>query len=131
MRLLLDTHIWIWSLTDPARLKPCVHSALEHRNADLWLSSISVWETLVLIRKGRLRIKDNNGLRWIGEALKRSPLREASVTHEIAIESQSLEVDHWDPADRFIAATARVLDATLVTADERLIAAPTLKVLPN
>ena len=81
MRLLLDTHIWIWSLIDPARLKPCVLSALDHRNADLWLSSISVWETLVLISKGRLRIKDGDGLRWIGEALKRSPLREASLTH--------------------------------------------------
>ncbi len=131
MRLLLDTHIWIWSLIDPARLKPRVLAALAHRNADLWLSSISVWETLVLISKGRLRIKDGDGLRWIGEALKRSPLREAPLTHAIAIESQSIEVDHWDPADRFIAATARVLDATLVTADERLIAARTFKVLPN
>jgi PIN domain nuclease of toxin-antitoxin system len=131
MRLLLDTHIWIWSLTDPARIKPKVRAALTHRNAELWLSSISVWETLVLIRKGRLRVKDSDASRWIGDALKRSPLREAPLTHAIAIESELLEVDYWDPADRFIAATTRVLDATLVTADERLISARTLKVLPN
>jgi PIN domain nuclease of toxin-antitoxin system len=131
MRLLLDTHIWIWSLTDPARLKPEVRAALAHGNADLWLSSISVWEALVLIRKGRLRVKDGDGSIWISEALKRSPLREAPLTHAIAIESELIEVDYWDPADRFIAATTRVLDATLITADERLIAAPTLKVLPN
>jgi PIN domain nuclease of toxin-antitoxin system len=131
MRLLLDTHIWIWSLTESARLKPKVRAALSHRNADLWLSSISVWEALVLIRKGRLRVKDSDGSRWIGQALKRSPVREAPLTHAIAIESELLTVDHWDPADRFIAATARVLGATLVTADQRLIATGTLKVLPS
>jgi PIN domain nuclease of toxin-antitoxin system len=131
MRLLLDTHIWIWSLTESARLKPKVRAALSHRNADLWLSSISVWEALVLIRKGRLRVKDSDGSRWIGQALKRSPVREAPLTHAIAIESELLTVDHWDPADRFIAATARVLGVTLVTADERLIATGTLKVLPS
>ncbi len=68
---------------------------------------------------------------WIGEALKRSPLREAPLTHAIALASQAIEAGHWDPAGRFIFATARVLDATLVTAGERLIAARTLKVLPN
>ena len=48
---------------------------------------------------------------WVREALKHSPLREAPLTHQIAIESQQLDLDHWDPADRFIAATARVLEA--------------------
>ena len=130
MRLLLDTHIWI-GLTDPARIKPKVRAALVHRNAELWLSSISVWEALVLIRKGRVRVNDGDASRWIGEALKRSPLREAPLTHAIAIESQLLELDYWDPADRFIAATTRILDETLVTADERLISARAFKVLPN
>ena len=69
MRLLLDTHIWI-GLTDPARIKPKVRAALVHRNAELWLSSISVWEALVLIRKGTVRVKDSEASRWIGEALK-------------------------------------------------------------
>ncbi len=107
MRLLPGTHIWIWSLTDPARLKPKVRAALAHRNADLWLASISVWEALVLIRKGRLRVKDGGGSIWIGEAGKRSPLREAPLTHAIALASQAIE------------------------AGQRLIAARTLKVLPN
>ena len=47
------------------------------------------------------------------------------------MESERLLLDHRDPADRFIAATAQVLDATLVTADERLIEAADLKVLAN
>ena len=56
MRLVLDTHIWIWSLTDPGQLTPKVALALEDRDNELWLSSISVWEFLVLVRKNRLRL---------------------------------------------------------------------------
>ena len=67
----------------------------------------------------------------VADALERAPLREAPVTHAVARESDRLALDHWDPADRFIAATAKWLDATLVTADARLIAARCLKVLPN
>lgn len=131
MRLLLDTHIWIWSLTDPKRLTPDVARALSDAEADLWLSAISVSEVLVLIRKNRLHLTGTDARTWVSEALRRAPLREAPVTHAVAIESERLLLDHWDTADRFIAATAGVLDATLVTADERLIDAKDLKVLAN
>jgi PIN domain nuclease of toxin-antitoxin system len=131
VRLLLDTHIWIWSLTDPGRLAPHVVSALSDAEAELWLSAISVWEALVLIRKRRLRVAGTDGPTWVSEALKRAPLREAPITYAVALESERLSFDHWDPADRFIAATARVLEATLVTADERLIEAKDLNVLAN
>jgi PIN domain nuclease of toxin-antitoxin system len=131
MRLLLDTHIWVWSLIEPDRLTEDVRAALTNREAELWLSAISVWEVLILLRKGRLRVKSRDGATWVSEALKGSPLREAAITHQIAMESERLTMQHWDPADRFIAATARVLKATLVTADERLIAATGFNVLAN
>ncbi|MGD9669438.1 MAG: type II toxin-antitoxin system VapC family toxin [Hyphomicrobiaceae bacterium] len=78
-----------------------------------------------------LRLTDTDGRTWVRQALKRAPLREAPVTHAVAMESERLLLDHWDPADRLIAETARVLDATLVTADEHLIEARDLKVLAN
>ena len=130
MRLLLDTHIWIWSLTDPRQLTPKVALALEDRDNELWLSSISVWEFLVLVRKNRLRLK-GEPQRWLTEALTSSPLREAAITHAVAKESERLNILHGDPADRFIAATARLLDATLVTSDQRLIDAKEFDVLAN
>ena len=49
MTLLLDTHIWLWSALDPSRLSKRVKDALEDPSNELWLSPISVWETLVLI----------------------------------------------------------------------------------
>jgi PIN domain nuclease of toxin-antitoxin system len=130
VRLLLDTHIWIWSLTDPSRLTPEVRASFDTPDHELWLSAISVWEVLVLVRKKRLRVA-GGVQQWVTDALARAPLREAPISHAVAMESERLSISHWDPADRFIAATARLLDATLVTADARLIAAPFLRVLPN
>jgi PIN domain nuclease of toxin-antitoxin system len=130
MRLVLDTHIWIWSLSDPQQLSPQVSAALGDADNELWLSAVSVWELLTLVRKGRLRVAGDVG-QWLKAALSAAPLREAPLTHDIAIESQRLDLPHWDPADRFIAATSRLLGATLVTADERLIEAKGLSVLAN
>jgi PIN domain nuclease of toxin-antitoxin system len=130
MKLLLDTHIWLWSLMDPRELSPRVSAAIRDADNELWLSSVSVWEFLTLVRKGRLTVTGDAG-QWLTEALQRAPLREAPITHDVAIESQRVELTHWDPADRFIAATSRLLGATLVTADQRLINAKGLSVLAN
>jgi len=131
VRLLLDTHIWIWSLLAPDRLSGEVHAALTGQDHELWLSAISVWESLVLIRKGRLRVTSANGQAWVTEALNRSPVREAALSFEIARISEQLPFVHQDPADRFIAATAYALDATLITADARLRDCPDIKVMAN
>ncbi len=119
MKLLLDTHVWIWALSAPENLDKRTTAALADKNNELWLSPISVWEFLTLTRKGRLSIS-GDAFQWLDEAMARAPLREAPLTREIAIESQRLGLPHWDPADRFIAATARCLDLVLVTADSKL-----------
>lgn len=48
MKLLLDTHIWLWSLLEPSRLCRRVAAALVSRSHEKWLSPISIWETLML-----------------------------------------------------------------------------------
>jgi PIN domain nuclease of toxin-antitoxin system len=131
VRFVLDTDIWIWSLLTPDRLSTDVRAVLSDPEPKLNLSAISVWETLVLIRKGRLRVTSTSAQSWITDALGRSPVCEVPVSFEVVMASEQLTLDHWDPADRFIAATARVLDATLITADERLVACPGIGVLPN
>lgn len=128
MRLLLDTHIWLWSLLDPERLTKRVAREMEREDAELWLSPISVWELLVLVDKGRVRLTSPPH-EWVTTALQRIPFHEAAVTHEVALETRNVRLTHRDPADRFLVATARVFGLKLVTADERLIdlkAVPTL-----
>lgn len=130
MRLLLDTHIWIWALLDPARLSADVRSALESPDNEIWLSPISVWEALVLAERGRLAVPGDVQA-WIRQMVSAVPRREATLTHEVAMASRQLALPHADPADRFLAATAFVLELTLVTADERLLAGGPYATLAN
>ena len=130
MKLLLDTHIWLWSALDPSRLSRRVAGALENPANELWLSPISVWEALMLAERGRVALEPN-GPRWVQETLGAIPMREAPINHAVAFESRRLRAGPKDPADRFLAATARVYELTLVTADRRLAAAPDVPVIRN
>lgn len=130
MKLLLDTHIWIWALLEPARLSAGVRSALESPDNEIWLSPVSVWEASILAERGRIAVSGDVRT-WIRQMLSALPRREAPLTHEIAIASRHVALSHEDPADRFLAATASVLELTLVTADERLLAGAPYATLPN
>jgi PIN domain nuclease of toxin-antitoxin system len=123
MKLLLDTHVWLWGLLDPDRLAARARAALSDETNEKWLSPISVWETLVLADRGRLALEPS-APEWVRRQLTSATVRQAPFDHEVAIVSRTLRLPHADPADRFIAATARVHDLTLVTADARLLAKP-------
>ncbi len=129
-KLLLDTHIWLWSLLAPDHLAPRVVKALENDANELWLSPISIWELVVLVGKGRVFL-NSSVEEWVAEAIKTARLREAPLTTEVALETNKVQLAHRDPADRFLAATARVFGLTLVTADTRMLAAKEISVLPN
>ena len=130
MKLLLDTHIWLWSLLEPERLAPAVRAELQSPVNELWLSPISVWEAIVLVERGRI-VVETDASEWIQEMVRAIPRREASLTHEVAIQSRQISLPHQDPADRFLAATALVYELTLVTADERLLQSDEFTVLAN
>ena len=130
VRLLLDTHIWLWSLLEPARLSTKVAAALANPAHERWLSPLSIWETLLLIERNRLEV-DLPGGDWVREALDRAPIVEAAVTREVVFASRNLQTRHRDPVDRFLAATAQVFELTLVTADATLLAMRDVELLPN
>lgn len=127
MKLLLDTHIWLWSVLEPHRIARNLSCELESEANEFWVSPISVWEALTLQRKGRVQLAGD--LRtWLSESLRN--VKEAPLTNEIAIEAQFLNL-HGDPADRFLAATAKVLGLTLVTADKNLLGLGDIATLAN
>jgi PIN domain nuclease of toxin-antitoxin system len=130
MRLLLDTHIWIWTQLEPWRISSDVTRALTDPQNDLWLSPISIWELIVHVEKKRISLKEDV-FSWIAKAKQELSLREASLSWAIAQEVLFLPLNHRDPADRFLVATAKVLDLTLVTADRRLLQLEGVSVLPN
>lgn len=128
MRFLLDTHIWLWSLHDPSRLGKRVLEELSNPENELWLSPISTWEALMLNAKGKIRLPADLS-QWVAQAT--APLREAPLTHEIALAARQLPLPHNDPADRFLAATAQTLHLTLVTADRNLLGLGDISTLAN
>ncbi len=130
MKLLLDTHIWVWSVLEPERLSARVVRKLTNPANEIWLSAVSVWELRLLHDKGRVKLIPD-AVSWINDNLGRLKIREAPLTFEVALAMSSLNMPHNDPADGFIAATAKVFGLTLVTADEVLAKVPGIDVLSN
>ena len=122
MNLLLDTHVWIWSQEAPDRLGERTRKLLINPAAALNVSTISTLEIARLIDGGLLDLSGTIET-WVRRSLEYIQARSIDLSHEIAIAAYALPAGfHKDPADRVLAATARVLDLEFVTADERILA---------
>ena len=128
MKLLLDTHIWLWYLQGSDRLSLSLKKQLEAHDTELWLSPISIWETLILAEKGKIELA-SAPTTWVKKYLRDLDFKEAPLTFEIAMKSRQIKLPHKDPADRFIAATALEYDLTLVTVDRHLCSCQGLKTI--
>jgi PIN domain nuclease of toxin-antitoxin system len=118
--IVLDTHAAIWLTTDHGlgrHSQRIVDKAL--REDRLAISTITFWELAMLTAKGRLRSLKSASERR--SELSATGVREIPLTGDIAILAAELEGLDGDPADRIIAATAIAHDATLVTADQKLL----------
>jgi PIN domain nuclease of toxin-antitoxin system len=128
MKLLLDTHIWIWSMQGSDRLGKRAAQEIKNPGNERWLSPVSTWEALTLHAKKRIYLPEDIGA-WVARAT--AMFHEAPLTHEIALAARRLPWEHTDPADRFLAATAQVLNLTLVTADFDLLGLGEISTLAN
>ena len=115
--IVLDTHAWIWSTSDPDRLSRRAAKEIQ-RSRRVGLSAISLWELAVLVRKKRLTL-DRDLLEWSEHALEDPKLELLPLTPAVAALGSELEI-HGDPGDRIIAATALLTGAALVTKDAQL-----------
>lgn len=130
MRLLLDTHIWLWSAREPHKLSSEVQQTLADPKNDRFLSPVSVWEVIILLDKKRLDLNEDFG-QWFTRIVNDLDLTEAPFTWAASHEIRYILPNHKDPADRFLVATAIAHDLVLVTADRTLFGVPGLKVLAN
>ncbi len=121
--ILLDTHSLIWLIEGNPRLGSEALRMIEAAEAEaaVAVSAISFWEIALLLRKQRLVI-GKGAAAWREAALGLGVI-ELPLDGATAIAAASLDL-HPDPADRFILATAQARAATLVTADEQLLAWP-------
>ena len=123
MKLLLDTHIFLWWLRDDGPLSAQQREELERAAASgepVGLSAISLWEIAKATERGRLELRRPIDLLF--DEIEADPgLRILPLSPRVALESCRLgPTFHRDPADQILAATARVHGLRLVTSDERI-----------
>ena len=129
MNLLLDTHVWIWSQESPERLGELARERLSNPANVLYVSTISTLEIARLVEGGVIELKGTIAS-WIRRSTDALRSRTVEVSHDIAMAAYALpEGFHRDPADRILVATARRLNLTLVTADERILTSSCLRTL--
>jgi len=121
VRLLLDTHVWLWAATHPENLGKRTRAVLVDRKTDRLVSTASVLEIARLNASGQV-VLSMPAARWIDESSKILILDHLPITTDIAIEAYSLPAPfHRDPADRLLVATARIHNLVVITADERIL----------
>jgi PIN domain nuclease of toxin-antitoxin system len=121
--IVLDTHAWIWFISNPdllsKRAKKAVNAAVEDNS--ILISSISAWELSLLVTKKRITLT-LDVTDWIAKSESLPFIQFMPVTNSIAVKSVNLPLPlHPDPTDRIIIATALSLGASLVTKDEKLL----------
>ena len=122
MKALLDTHIWIWWLLGSDRLSARERQALDQlaRDGNAYLSAMSLWEAQMLHSKGRLSLDRSFSL-WLEQAASPEIVKLLPLDVDVVIAVDRLPPEfHGDPADRLIAATARVHDLVLATHDQAI-----------
>lgn len=119
--ILLDTHALVWMDRDDQAMGESARGLAQAAwdTEGLAVSAISFWECEMLHSAGRLRFP-TSPTQWRSELLA-AGLIELPVDGEIALLSVRLDLPHKDPADRFIAATAILKGAALMTADVKLL----------
>ena len=120
--LLLDTHVWWWSVSEPAHLSSiAVERILATRPSQRAIASISLWELAMLESKQRIEL-DIPVAVWLSRAVKKTGITIIDLTPTIAADSCNLPGSfHKDPADRIIVATARIHGLTLLTRDQKIL----------
>jgi PIN domain nuclease of toxin-antitoxin system len=127
--IILDTHIWIGYIDNPASLPKPARDAIRGGREPVGISSISVWEVFMLERRGRLQLRIPAGL-WVEKCERLALFHFVPVDTTIARLAVELpEPIHGDPADRIIMATALSLGATIVTKDRKILSYPHVKTL--
>ncbi|QJP11228.1 type II toxin-antitoxin system VapC family toxin [Pseudomonas multiresinivorans] len=122
MRLLLDTHILLWVLTDDPRLPAEIRSLILSETADLFFSAASIWEISIKSTLKRADFPYDPSI--VRKALLDNGYAELPITGEHSIFVGSLPMLHADPFDRMLVAQANVEGMLLITHDSKLIAYP-------
>lgn len=127
MRLLLDTHVWLWMGLQPKNIGRKARALLEDRENDLGISIASAWEVVLKTSVGKLKLP-MTAPEYIRTRFRRSGATVLPITLDHVLALTSLEEQRGDPFDRILVAQALAENRALVTADKRLLEYPIMTV---
>ena len=118
MNLLIDTHVLIWALKDPARLDAATRDALEDAENEVFFSAASIWEIAIKARLGRVDF--GHGSAEVARIARATGFVDLPVLADAAVRIEALPLHHRDPFDRLLVAQAMAGPFQLITADPLL-----------
>jgi PIN domain nuclease of toxin-antitoxin system len=127
VKLLVDTHVFLWLQTDPERLGEHL-PIVEDARTDLLLSAVSSWEIAIKYRLGKLPLPEAPE-RWVPDRMRAIRAQALAVEHPHALAVATLPQLHRDPFDRLLVAQATLLGLTIITADPSVAQYPVPTVL--
>lgn len=121
MKLLLDTHVWLWWNTEPDRLSTTARRQIGDPSNEVFVSAASVWEMAIKRRLGKLPLSEPVAA-YVARRLAADDIRALAVSIEHAAAVETLELRHRDPFDRLLIVQARHEGLRLLTSDEQVLA---------
>ncbi len=123
--LLLDTHVWWWTISEPQKLSQgAIEALVDAEDEEIAIAFISLWEFAMMVSRDKISLSIDPA-EWMRYSLYQIGVRAIPLDERIAIESCGLPGNfHKDPADRIIVATARIYDMKLLTKDEKILDYP-------
>ena len=116
MKYLLDTEVWLWSLSEPERLNAETRHLLARSGEELFLSAASSWEIAIKAALGKLPLPEPPAS-YVPKRMEAQGIRALAIEHSHALRVYTLPHHHQDPFDRLIIAQAEAEKMTILTAD--------------
>ncbi len=116
MKYLLDTEVWLWSLSEPERLNSRAKKLLADGTQEIYLSAATSWEIAIKYGLGKLPLPEPPD-RYVTQRMTAQGLRALTISHDHALRVYALAHHHKDPFDRLLIAQAEAEGLTLLTAD--------------
>jgi PIN domain nuclease of toxin-antitoxin system len=121
MKLLLDTHVFLWWVNDAPELSAAARAAISDPGNECYLSMASCWEMAIKSSLGKLKLKKPVE-RFVSEQMQQNAFLMLNIELRHLAKLETLPFHHRDPFDRLLLTQAKVEKMTLVTVDSALVA---------
>lgn len=127
MNILLDTHIFLWLLTNDRRLPERCRDAISSQENEVYLSVVSVWEAMIKYQLGKLPLPESPEI-YLPKQRERHQIASWSISETTITQLAKLPPLHKDPFDRLLLCQSLEHDSIIMTEDEAIISYPIAKI---